>query len=64
MINGSGISTFNVANKDISADDVKNEENVVDLSITVKYSFRIQNLGYMVKYVNIPFDCGNSAFLS
>lgn len=46
MINGSGISTFNVANKDITADDVKNEENGVDLSITVKYSFRIQNLGY------------------
>lgn len=64
MINGSGFSTLNVANKDITADEVKNEENGVDLSITVKYSFRIQNLGYMVKYVNIPFDCGNPAFLS
>lgn len=62
MINGSGISTFNVA-KDITADDVKNEENGVDLSITVKYSFRIQNLGYKVKYVNIPFEAKLS-FLS
>lgn len=64
MINGSGNSTFNVANKDITAEDLKNEENGVDFSITVKYSFRIQNLGYMVTYVRIPFDWGTSALPS